>query len=65
MNPPLGDFLLRPRSLYSVLIPIADAPGLEGALVFEEWMTSESARAIVRDFGRARFGEPLFQLTSR
>jgi tungstate transport system substrate-binding protein len=51
-------------NVYS-LIPVADAPGLEGALVFETWMKSESARAIVRDFGRQDFGAPLFELISR
>lgn len=51
------------QNLYS-LIPVTDAPGLEGALVFEAWMMSESAMAIIRDFGESRFGAPLFELTS-
>lgn len=49
------------HNLYS-LIPVTDALGLEGALVFEDWMMSESAKAIIRDFGVFRFGVPLFEI---
>ena len=43
------------------LIPVTDARGLAGALVFEAWMTSEQALAIVEEFGRSEFGVPLFE----
>lgn len=48
-------------NVYS-LIPVADAPGLEGALGFEDWMRSETAVAIVRNFGRSEFGISLFEV---
>jgi tungstate transport system substrate-binding protein len=51
-------------NVYS-LIPVTDAPGFGGARVFEDWMKSDAARAIVREFGRSEYGVPLFELAPR
>lgn len=46
---------------YSVIVATR-AANAEAARAVGEWLESERARAIIRDHGRARFGEPLFDV---
>jgi len=49
---------------YMALIPInlAKFPQVnnKGALQFMEWMQGKEAQLIIRDFGKDKYGEPLF-----
>lgn len=52
---------------YSVaLVNPASHPRInaEGAKRFHEWLLSAEARAVIRDYGKERFGQPLFFLDS-
>jgi tungstate transport system substrate-binding protein len=53
-----GDLL---ANLYS-LIPVSAANESVGADVFEQWMLSEAAAAIIRPFGVDKYGRALFTL---
>lgn len=46
-------------NVYSI-IPVSGARQAEGAAAFEGWMLGEEAAAIIRDYGRERYGRPLF-----
>jgi tungstate transport system substrate-binding protein len=48
------------RNLYHVII-VKEARNLAGARTFAEWVTGEEAGELIGDFGRERFGEPLFR----
>jgi tungstate transport system substrate-binding protein len=49
----------RLRNPYSVIV-VKRAKNAEGARAFAEWITGAQAQSLIRDFGRARFGRPLF-----
>lgn len=51
-----GDSLKNP---YSV-IPIVGARRAQAAKAFAEWMTGTSGQRLIREFGRKKYGEPLF-----
>jgi len=49
---------------YMTLIPVSPAkfPQVNhtGALQFVEWLQAKEAQTIIRDFGKDKYGEPLF-----
>lgn len=49
------------RNVYSI-IPVAGARSAEGAAAFEGWLLGPAAAAIIRDYGREKYGRPLFTL---
>jgi len=58
-----GDPLLLNK--YSVMLVNPAKHGkvnTEGAKAFHAWLLSEEARTLIRDYGKDRFGQPLFFL---
>jgi len=58
-----GDPLLLNK--YSVMLVNPAKHGkvnAEGAKAFHAWLLSEEARTLIRDYGKDRFGQPLFFL---
>lgn len=49
---------------YMTLIPVTPAKfpniNFQGALAFVEWLQGAEAQTIIRDFGKEKYGEPLF-----
>ena len=42
------------------VIPVADAKNAQGAKDFAHWITSAEGQDVIRKFGVAEFGQPLF-----
>ena len=45
---------------YSVIV-VKSAKNAQGARAFADWITGDAGQRIIGEFGRARFGAPLFE----